>query len=397
MSTTKSGCSYTGVHYWDGSADEMVEANIGVRDGLFADAGNDKAVKDLSVKDLPVKDLGGLYAIPGLIDAHIHLCLNPEIRDPLEQDKLGREALLEQMRVRVRQMLNAGITTARDLGGGQHLELTIRDEINSGATAGPRLLCAGQPITSPGGHCHFWGGEADSTGSALEVLERQHQAGVDLIKVMATGGNITPGSRPVDSQFEDETLNDIVSRAAEHGYHVAAHCHGTHGIRQAVQAGVRTVEHCSWVNDAGWGRGYDDEVVLMMARQGTWVSPTINSGWRRYKDAGFISLVQGNYASMRVAGIPLIASTDAGIPNVFHDDLPRALPEFARFAGLSNQEVLTAATSDCALAIGLGETTGRIAKGYSADFVCYEKNPLEDLTALQQPVLVVSRGVEFAV
>ena len=388
MSTTKNasdGCAYRGLRVWDGLAAEAAPGGICVRGERIT--GDDRT--------LPERDLSGLYAIPGLIDAHIHLCLNPEIRDPLEQDKPSAEQLLQDMRERAGAMLKAGITSARDLGGGQHLELAIRDEIADGRTMGPRLLCAGQPITSPGGHCYFWGGEAADTDEALGVLECQHRQGVDLIKVMATGGNITPGSRPMDSQFDDETLHAVVSQAGQHGYPVAAHCHGTHGIRQAAEAGVRTIEHCSWVNQEGWGRGFDAAVVEKLVNRGAWVSPTINSGWKRYRDEAFISRVQGNYQQMKTHGVRLIASTDAGIPNVFHDDLPRALPEFARMAELSNVEVLRSATSDCALAIGLGETTGRIAPGYSADFVCYEENPLESLEALQHPVLVVARGVAY--
>ena len=105
-------------------------------------------------------------------------------------------------------------------------------------------------------------------------------------------------------------------------------------------------------------------------------------------------MINSNYAKMKAAGVRLIASTDAGIPNVFHHDLPAALPVFASFAGLSPVEVLRSATSDCAAAIGLGEVTGAIRHGLSADFVVYEGNPLEDLEVLQNPVLVVSRGIE---
>jgi imidazolonepropionase-like amidohydrolase len=374
------------LQFWDGVADATQQGDLVIADGVFTDLTSSSSEKDCS----------GLFAIPGLIDAHIHLCLNPEIKDPFEQDKPGTETLKEEMRERTSAMVRAGITTARDLGGGAHLEFGIRDEIDRGETIGPRLICAGQPITSPGGHCHFWGGEAASTEEAMVVLERQRDRGADLIKIMVTGGNITPGSRPVDSQFSDDTVNEVVRKAEEHGYHVAAHCHGTGGIRQAATAGVRTIEHCSWVGDEGWGRAFDPDVVKLIAEGDTWVSPTINSGWKRFRQEDFVSMVQGNYQLMKAAGIRLIASTDAGIPNVHHHDLPFALPEFARFAGLSPVEALRTATSECALAIGLGGITGRIAEGFSADLVLYEKNPLDDLAALQHPVAVYCRGVEVA-
>ena len=227
------------------------------------------------------------------------------------------------------------------------------------------------------------------------MLERQRAKGVDLIKMMVTGGNITPGSRPVDSQFEDQTVTNVVALAKQYGFHVAAHCHGTDGIRQAASAGVTTVEHCSWVGESGWGKTFDTAVVSLMVNNGVWVSPTINAGWKRFTQKDFTAMVQQNYRNMKEAGVRLIASTDAGIPNVFHHDLPRALPVFAHFAGLSAEEVLRAATSDCAEAIGLGGITGLIRPGYSADFVLYEEDPLINLEVLEKPFMVVSRGREI--
>lgn len=376
--------NYSNINYWDGFSNGLSEGDIFVSGEHFEEPGEQEKIE--------VRDMSGLFAIPGLIDAHVHMCLNPDVKDPHRQTDPDDEQIKQEIRDRAAAMLRAGITTARDLGGGEYLELEIRDEINTAQTIGPRLICAGQPITSVAGHCHFWGGEAASTIEALKVLHRQHEHSVDLIKVMVTGGNITPGSQPRDSQFSDDTIASIVSTAAGLDYHVAAHCHGTDGIRQAAIAGVRTVEHCSWVGDAGWGKAFDEQVVAALADNNVWVSPTINFGWRRFTGKEFTERVLGNYEKMKLAGVKLIASTDAGIPNVYHHDLPKALPVFGRIAGLSSIEVLRSATSDCARAIGLGDTTGRITTGYSADFVVYEENPLLDLSVLEKPILVVSRG-----
>ncbi len=375
---------YKNIQYLDGVSPELKFGDLAMEGGRFVAAGKGDA-----------RDMSGLYAIPGLIDAHIHLCLNPEIRDPLQQAVAADDLLLSEMRERAAAMVKAGITTARDLGGGAHLELQVRDEINRNEHPGPRFICAGQPITSPGGHCHFWGGEAKDTAEAVNVLLRQHEHAVDLIKVMATGGNITPGSSPAESQFEEETLAEIVRVAAELGYHVAAHCHGTEGIGRAARAGVRTVEHCSWVGEAGWGKSLDIAIVRALADNNVWVSPTINLGWQRFRDEKFIRRVQENYKCMKESGVRLIASTDAGIPNVYHHDLPGALPVFAKFAGLTFVEMLRSATSDAARAIGLERVTGRIAEGLSADLVIYEANPLDDPALLKKPCLVVARGREI--
>ncbi len=378
------------LNIWNGSA-ESIDSGIDavvIEDGRFTFVGSSEEV------DKDARDMGGLTMIPGLIDAHVHLCLNPDLKDPLAQDKPAAEQLLDEMAVRAKEMLSAGITTARDLGGGQWLELEIRDRINRGELVGPRLVCSGQPITSINGHCHFWGGAAEDEATALQVLERQVAHGADLIKVMATGGNITAGSRPVDSQFDQQTLTAIVAAATQNGLRVAAHCHGTDGIGNAARAGVTTIEHCSWVGDQGWGKNYDADVMAAIIAAGVWISPTVNAGWKRYiGTGGFETLMMENYVRMRAAGAKLIASTDAGIPNVKHHHLPIAIPVFAHFAALSPAEALRAATSDCAQAIGLGEVTGKIENGFSADFLLFEQDPLTDLQVLANPAEVYKSGV----
>jgi imidazolonepropionase-like amidohydrolase len=227
--------------------------------------------------------------------------------------------------------------------------------INSGEVVGCRLVCAGQPITSVKGHCHFWGGEAEGVEQALEVLARQHAKGVDLIKVMATGGSITPDSAPKDAQFSSSIMKSIVARANELEY---------------------TVE----------------KIVANDVR----VSPTVNAGWKRYIGTQkFEGMMMDNYRKMKQAGVKLIASTDAGIPGVIHHHLPLAIPVFAHFAELTPVEALKSATSDCAEAIGLGDQVGQISPDFSADLVFYADDPTANLEALATPLRVMSKGVFF--
>ena len=377
----------TNANIWDGVSDTLLPANtIRIENGVITELVSGYAVED-------GVDCSGLTIIPGLIDAHVHMCLDPDIRDPFEHDKFSDDELLDHMQARALEMLKAGITTARDLGGGKWLELKLRDLIDTGEVIGTRLVCAGQPVTSVGGHCHFWGGEADNVEAASEVIKRQIAKGVDLIKIMATGGSITPDSAPKDSQFSAEEMAAMVRQAKDGGFDVAAHCHGSDGISNAAHAGVTTIEHCSWVGDAGWARDYRPEVTETIVNNDVWVSPTINAGWQRYIGTkSFEGIISDNYKKMKAAGVKLIASTDAGIPGVLHRDLPKAIPVFAHFAGLSNVEALRAATSDCAEAIGLSDRVGRIAPGFEADLVAYPGNPLEDLKLLADPKFVVARG-----
>ena len=380
--------AYRNARIWDGVAEDYLGVGtVAVEDGRIV------AVDETADGD-DVRDMSGLTLTPGLIDAHVHMTLDPGLRTPDEQLAVADEEVWRGMVARAEEMVCAGITTARDLGGGKWLEIELRDRINAGELMGPRLLCAGQPVTSVGGHCHFWGGEAKDVLTARGVIDRQLEHGVDLIKIMATGGMLTKGSSPRSAQFDLASTSAIVQHARDSGMDVAAHCHGTEGIAHAASAGVATIEHCSWIGDDGRRSGYDPEVAAEIARQGIWVSPTISAGWKRFigGDGKFEALVKGTFAGMRAAGVRLIASTDAGIPNVRHQDLAKALPVFARFAGLTTLEALRSATSDCADALGLSGVTGRIAENHAADMVFVEGDPLADISVLESPVMVLARG-----
>ena len=388
MASNGSAIALTNLAIWDG--DQRLDADCVTLSGssIVAIGGTD---------DVPPGtqriDCAGATAIPGLMDAHVHMELDPEHRVPPVKTDPGQRP---HMRERARAMVEAGITTARDLGGGAWLEIELREQIANGESIGPRLLCAGQPITSPGGHCHFWGGEAADSSAANAVIDRQVDHGVDLIKVMATGGRMTAGSSPRDTQFDLPTLTQIVAAAAEHDLPVAAHCHGTRGIEFAARAGVRTIEHCSWVGDGGgWASDYQADIAELIVTQGAWVSPTINAGWQRMldnKDQSLVERLRAAYQHMRSLGVPFAASTDAGIPGVFHHHLPKALDVFAKIAGFSPEFALQCATSGAARALRIDHLTGRLQVGLAADVLLVDGDPLADLAALQRPVGVWTRG-----
>ena len=377
----------TGARLWDGQ--KLLDADsLRIEGHRITAIGERSALQGRTTHRI---DVEGAWLIPGLIDAHVHMTLDSERRTPPDA---GEDPDWDAMVARAAAMVRAGITTARDLGGGAWWELKLRDAIARGEVIGPTLLCAGQPITSIGGHCHFWGGEADSIANINDIIQRQVDRGVDLIKVMASGGVMTRDSKPSAAQFEQPLLDAVVLGAERSGLDVAAHCHSTLAIARSTAAGVRTIEHCSWVSDEGWGKGYDPDVVLQMARRGIWVSPTINRGWQRHLDnvdATRRNQLREIFASMRNAGVRLIASTDAGIPGVRHEDLPLALPVFASLAGLSPEETLESATSAAAEAIGAGGT-GRIAVGAIADLLLLKDSPLDDLNSLSRPIEVFARG-----
>ena len=170
----------------------------------------------LAASTTVIDGLGG-WLTPGLTDAHIHLELDPAAKEPPAPDA-PRD--LDAMAKRARRMVEAGITTARDLGGGAWAEFEIRDRILAGEIVGPRLLCSGQPVTSKGGHCHFWGGEVETLEQAKAVMQRQIDKGANLLKIMATGGRFTPNSSPSKAQFDLDFMSALVDAAkAESAHH----------------------------------------------------------------------------------------------------------------------------------------------------------------------------------
>lgn len=386
-----------GVRVWDGEAERTGgrPCTIRIEGGRIAAIGDDPSLADGARCIDPGPDS---VAIPGLIDAHVHLTLDPAIKDAAEQARRDPDVVAGEAEGFAAGMVRAGITTARDLGGGPaHVELRLRDRIASGEIPGPRLLCAGQPLTSRGGHCHFWGGEVEGDEEARAFVRGQRDAGVDWVKVMATGGVLTKGTRTEQAQFPQEVLDAICDEASRAERRVAAHCHGTEGIRRAARAGVGSIEHCSWVGAKGFGSDLDPEAAKRIGERGIAVSPTVNAGWRRFmerdgQESEFSVQMRAAFEALRSAGARLIASTDAGIPNVRHADLPKALPVFAHFAGLSPVEVLRSATSQAADALDL--ETGRLRPGLAADVLVVGGDPLGDLSALLEPRAVVARGVQ---
>lgn len=386
-----------GTRLWESENDSLgpLSSPVRVRDGRIVALGEAALEGPETARRI---ELPGRVLVPGLIDAHVHLELDPGLKTPAEQLAVPEEALRSAMERRARDMLFAGITTARDCGGGRHREHRLRARIDAGELPGPRMLCCGQPITTPGGHCDFWGGAVRTRLERDRMIDLQVEAGSDWIKVMATGGVFTPKSRATDSQFDLAQLQGIVETAGRRDRSVAAHCHGTQGIADAVRAGVRTIEHASFAGKEGFGTLIDESLMQEMGRAEIWVSATVNAGWgRRILDdkgepTAFFERMSRCLQRQRDHGVRFIASTDAGIPGVRHRDFVDGLIAFERFAGLRPVDVLRAATCESAQALGIEGETGRLAPGLSADLLVLEGDPLSNLDALRDPEVVVFRG-----
>ncbi|HWG26751.1 metal-dependent hydrolase family protein [Actinospica sp.] len=338
---------------------------------------------------LPRADYPGSTITPGLIDCHVHLGFdggpNPAARMRAETDAQQLVLMLRS----ARDLLGVGVTTARDLGGRAYLGVVVRDAIAADLARGPRLVVAGSPITVTGGHCWFMGAEADSEDDLRRMVRTHHKRGVDLIKVMSTGGFMTSGSAPWYAQFTGAQLAVIVEEAGRVDKPVAAHAHGIEGIRRAVEAGVTTIEHCSWVTETN-ERNYAESLAAQIAEQGIFVCPTINVNAPYVAELTGIAVGE-HLQAMHELGIRLIAGTDAGVDNTPHHQYLGAL-EYYVTLGFRPEDVLAMATTEAAAALGLGAVAGRIAPGYDADLLVVDGDPRADISALGRLQRVIARG-----
>jgi imidazolonepropionase-like amidohydrolase len=299
--------------------------------------------------------------------------------------------LVLAMAGRSQQLLESGVTTVRDLGDRGALTIQLREATTAGEIAGPRILAATAPLTPPAGHCWFLGGQVDGHEEIRAQIERNAAAGADLIKVMVSGGSIAPrGARMWESQFHTDDLKVAVQAAHRLGLPVAAHAHGLASIRSAIDAGVGTIEHCTWL-DGGMTPNHDEATVADLVASGIAVCTANTNNWRimakRLGEQRAKEII-GRVRWMRDRGVRLIVGTDAGL-SPFTDTVG-ALEGLADW-GMSNSEIIEIATTGTAEAIGLANT-GRIAPGHCADIIVVHGNPLDDLTRLRDIRVVMTRG-----
>ncbi|WTQ62232.1 amidohydrolase family protein [Streptomyces sp. NBC_00158] len=331
--------------------------------------------------------------LPGLVDAHVHLALDAG-PDPVAALLAASDTeLYAAMAARAEQLLATGVTTVRDLGDRGGLAVRLREEIAAGRLRGPRVLAAGTPLTAPGGHCWFFGGEVEGEDAIREAVRRNAASGADLIKVMATGGGITKGGPPTwQSQFTEPELRAVVEEARRAGLPVAAHAHGTDGIAAAVAAGVDTIEHCTWT--ARHGFDVREDLVAAMAARAIAVCPAASPDWEGFAERFGTHRAEEMFrriGRMARSGVRLLPGTDAGVPRAVFDGFVSSL-EFFEHIGMTPPEIIDAATAGAADALNLTHDTGRLTPGHRADLLVVDGDPLTDLNSLRTVRLVLAAG-----
>lgn len=367
-------------------SDVQIERAIYVEDGTVTRVGPASEIPP----NVEVLDASQSTVLPGLIDCHVHLVFsaaeNP-LSDVLRED--DQELLLRGVAA-ARQALSAGITTVRDLGGRGGVTFRLRNAIDSGLIAGPRIVAAGSPITITGGHCHFLGGEADGVSGVRIEARRELKAGANCLKIMATGGRMTPGTNTGRAQYTVEEIAAAVDEAQRAHVTVAAHALGTDGIRNAVMAGVDTIEHGNWLGADGSVQ-FDEGVAMMMAERRVAMDPTLTP--LRRAAPVLREQVLDCMRRARALGVPFVTGTDAGVRLTPFNSLPDELEILVSDVGFSPLEAITAATGDSARAIGIGDRVGTLKAGQAADMLVVDGDPSQRITDLRAARMVIKGGV----
>jgi imidazolonepropionase-like amidohydrolase len=341
-------------------------------------------------------DLSGCTLLPGLINSHVHLCLGAEA-DPVRalRDEPATMTALKML-LRARETVEAGVTTVRDLAGRDYVEFSVRRAIADGLFPGPRIVAAGRAVCMTGGHGNFFGREADGPDDVRKAVREQLKAGADCIKLIATGGVMTPGVEPGSPQLTLEEMRAAVEEARKAGRLTAAHAQGSAGIADAVEAGITTIEH---------GIFLTDEIIASMKRKGVFLVPTlaapaaISAGglaagipeFMVRKSDAVISHHVSSFQRAAKAEVRIAAGADSGTPLNLHGSLLPELELMVKY-GMTPLEAIRSATTVAADALGLGGETGRVAEGYAADLLAVAGQPGERIGALADVRLVLARG-----
>ena len=354
-----------------------------------------------AAQDATQIDVSGKWLLPGLIDAHIHICYNGSESVFALLEKHRDELVLEAVDI-CKRTLSHGVTAIRDVGGEQFIEMSLRKAINRGFIDGPRMKLSGRVISMTGGHAHFIAREADGPDEMRKAAREQIKAGADLVKLMATGGTATPGQDIHASQLTVEEISAVTEVAHMMGRKVAAHCHGTGGIRNCMLGGVDTIEHGTYL---------DDETADMMVENGATLVLTLGAGnpdlesyplspvqqadaeRRKPMIEQGVKQIRGTIALARAKGIFLGIGTDAGgNPLAPHNySMAREL-ELLVDNDLTALEAISIGTRNNAAVLDMEDDIGTVEAGKYADLLLTNTDPLVDIRNLRDIAAVIKGG-----
>jgi imidazolonepropionase-like amidohydrolase len=355
-------------------------------------------------------DLSSEYVLPGLIDCHTHLGARADRYEEIDAFKETPFDSAIAGVVNARKTLEAGFTTVRDVGSLPFLAVDLRNNINAGFIPGPRIVASGPPISITGGHgdLNNYAPEvtltlfpekrdfsiADGPEEIRKTVREQVKYGVDVIKILASGGVLSKGDQPGAPQYSLEELKVAADTAHLAGRKIAAHAHGTQSIKWAIEAGIDSIEHASLVDDEGIAMAkahgtyfvmdiYDDDYILQMGPKLGMPEELQN------KERGVGQKQRDNFRKAHAAGVKMAFGTDAGVYP--HGDNARQFHYMVMY-GMTPVEAIRAATTSAADLIGRSEDVGSLTAGHYADLIGLNSDPLEKIEVLEHPDTVVKGG-----
>ncbi|MCH8956366.1 amidohydrolase family protein [candidate division KSB1 bacterium] len=389
----------------DGKSNSMKsEVSIVVSDNKIIEIKNGYIEGDEGDTIIDLKDQ---TVMPGLMDMHVHLSGELSPKSYSEKFYMNPEDYAYRSVPFARRTLLAGFTTVRDLGG--VINTPLRNAINRGFVSGPRIFSAGKSLATTGGHADPTNslnrqivgdagpkeGVVNGIEDAQKAVRHRYKNGADLIKITATGGVLSVAKSGQNPQFTEMEIKAIVDMGKDYGMHVAAHAHGAEGMKRAIRAGVRSIEH---------GTLMDDEAIELFKKHGTYYVPTILAGVTvaerakidgyfpdlvRPKAAAIGPKIQQTFSRAYKAGVKIAFGTDSGVS-------PHGInaQEFELMVkgGMPPMEAIQSATKVTAELLGIDDELGTLEKGKTADVVAVDGDPLKDISVMQKVVFVMKEG-----
>ena len=355
-------------------------------------------------------DLNSYTVLPGLMDMHVHLSGESNPKKYLERFTMDLDDYAYQSISYAKKTLMAGFTTVRDLGG--PINNSLRDAIEKGLVVGPRIFSSGSALATTGGHAdptngmkfEFTGDPGPKQGvvngleDARKAVRQQYKNGADLIKITATGGVLSVAKSGENPQFKEDEIREIVETASDYNMHVAAHAHGSEGMKRAILAGVRSIEH---------GTLMDQEVMGLMIKKNTYYVPTISAGEfvaeKAQIDGYYPEIVRpkakkigpqlkNTFKKAYLAGVKIAFGTDSGVS--YHGENAKEFRYMVE-AGMSPMEAIVSATKTASELLEKEESLGTVEKGKVADIIATECDPLENIDCMEKVVFVMKNGIVY--
>jgi len=364
------------------------EVYLLVEDGIITKIGSQGDIPhlDFTQRNMEILDYRNGYITPGIIDTHVHMTFSAEADTMSSLTTKSIATLTIEGINNLKATLKGGTTVIRDLGAPKYIDIDLRDAQLDGLIEGPKSLVSGKFLTMTGGHGWQIGRECDGSQEVTKAAREQLKQGADVIKIMATGGVLTPGVDPNSSQLSESEIKAAVTEAHKAGKKTATHAQGIDGIKNAVRAGIDSVEH---------GVFLDEEAADMMVNRGTYLIPTFSAIYNIIKygeehgipkfavdKAKAIKEVHFERFQMaRKKGVNIAMGTDAGTPFNRHGDNLFELKHMVDM-GMTPMEAIQSSTYESAKLLGIQDSHGSLEVGKQADFLIMKDNPLTDIENL---------------